>query len=68
VKLIGRRGIALDLLKIPLDDEPTYAMLARGETCGVFQVESQDMRRALIDMVSDQFEDLIVLSPSLRQE
>jgi DNA polymerase-3 subunit alpha len=61
VKLIRRRGIAIDLLKIPLDDERTYAMLARGETCGVFQVESQGMRRALIDMVPDRFEDLIVL-------
>jgi DNA polymerase III alpha subunit len=47
--------------EIPLDDESTYPMLARGETCGVFQVESQGMRRALIDMVPDRFEDLIVL-------
>jgi DNA polymerase-3 subunit alpha len=61
VKLIRCRGIAIDLLRIPLDDERTYAMLARGETCGVFQVESQGMRRALIDMVPDRFEDLIVL-------
>jgi DNA polymerase III subunit alpha len=61
VKLIRRRGIALELLQIPLDDSKTYEMLARGETCGVFQVESQGMRRALIDMVPDRFEDLIVL-------
>ncbi|MFL5093971.1 MAG: DNA polymerase III subunit alpha [Xanthobacteraceae bacterium] len=60
-KLAARRGIALDLLRIPLDDAKTYDMLARGETCGVFQVESQGMRRALIDMVPDRFEDLIVL-------
>ena len=60
-KLVARRGIALDLLRIPLDDAKTYDMLARGETCGVFQVESQGMRRALIDMVPDRFEDLIVL-------
>jgi DNA polymerase-3 subunit alpha len=61
VKLVARRGVTLDLLRIPLDDAKTYAMLARGETCGVFQVESQGMRRALIDMVPDRFEDLIVL-------
>jgi DNA polymerase-3 subunit alpha len=61
VKLIRQRGIALELLQIPLDDGKTYEMLARGETCGVFQVESQGMRRALIDMVPDRFEDLIVL-------
>ena len=36
-------------------------MLARGETVGVFQVESQGMRRALVDMRPDRFEDLIVL-------
>ncbi|MFL6929344.1 MAG: DNA polymerase III subunit alpha [Xanthobacteraceae bacterium] len=60
-KLVARRGTALDLLRIPLDDAKTYDMLARGETCGVFQVESQGMRRALIDMVPDRFEDLIVL-------
>jgi DNA polymerase-3 subunit alpha len=36
-------------------------MLARGETVGVFQVESAGMRRALVDMRPDRFEDLIVL-------
>jgi DNA polymerase-3 subunit alpha len=36
-------------------------MLARGETVGVFQVESQGMRRALIDMRPDRFEDIIAL-------
>src|SRR5579863_4021974 len=52
---------ALRLLRIPLDDAKTYEMLARGETVGVFQVESQGMRRALLDMRPDRFEDLIVL-------
>ena len=61
VKLIARRGIAIDLLKIPLDDGATFDMLARGDTVGVFQVESQGMRRALIDMRPDRFEDLIAL-------
>jgi DNA polymerase-3 subunit alpha len=61
VRLIGRRGIDLDLSRIPLDDAKTYEMLARGETVGVFQVESQGMRRALVDMRPDRFEDLIVL-------
>jgi DNA polymerase III subunit alpha len=36
-------------------------MLARGETAGVFQVESQGMRRALVDMRPDRFEDIIAL-------
>ncbi|HZR62346.1 MAG TPA: DNA polymerase III subunit alpha [Xanthobacteraceae bacterium] len=61
VKLVRRRDIDLDLAEVPLDDAKTYAMLARGETVGVFQVESAGMRRALIDMRPDRFEDLIVL-------
>ncbi len=61
VRFVAQRGIELDLSRIPLDDAKTYEMLARGETVGVFQVESQGMRRALIDMRPDRFEDLIVL-------
>jgi DNA polymerase III subunit alpha len=61
VRFVRKRGIEIDLLRIPLDDARTYAMLARGETVGVFQVESAGMRRALVDMRPDRFEDLIVL-------
>ncbi|HMG81024.1 MAG TPA: DNA polymerase III subunit alpha [Xanthobacteraceae bacterium] len=61
VKLVRRRDINLDLSSLPLDDAKSYEMLARGETVGVFQVESQGMRRALVDMRPDRFEDLIVL-------
>lgn len=61
VKLVRRRGVALELASLPLDDPKTFQMLGRGETVGVFQVESAGMRRALIDMRPDRFEDLIVL-------
>jgi DNA polymerase III subunit alpha len=61
VKLVKRRGIDIDLSTLPLDDAKSYEMLARGDTVGVFQVESAGMRRALIDMRPDRFEDLIVL-------
>jgi DNA polymerase-3 subunit alpha len=61
VELLKRRGIALDLLGIPLDDAKSYAMLARGETVGIFQVEGQGMRRALMEMQPDRFEDIIAL-------
>jgi DNA polymerase-3 subunit alpha len=60
-KLVRDRGIALDIDHIPLDDKPTFDMLQRGDTVGVFQVEGQGMRRSLIDMVPDRFEDLIAL-------
>ncbi len=61
VKLLARRGIAIELAQIPLDDEATYAMLGRGETVGVFQLESAGMRKALVDMRADRFEDIIAL-------
>jgi DNA polymerase-3 subunit alpha len=61
VRLVRRRGIDLDLASLPLDDKKSFEMLARGETVGVFQVESAGMRRALIDMRPDRFEDLVVL-------
>src|SRR5215471_7935879 len=61
VELVRHRSIDIDLSRIPLDDNKTFQMLARGETVGVFQVESQGMRRALVDMRPDRFEDLIVL-------
>jgi DNA polymerase-3 subunit alpha len=61
VKLIRRRGVAIDLATIPLDDPDTYAMLSRGEVVGVFQVESAGMRKALIGMKPDRIEDIIAL-------
>ena len=61
VKLIRRRGIDIDLARIPFDDQKTYAMLSRGEVVGVFQVESAGMRKALIGMKPDRIEDIIAL-------
>jgi DNA polymerase III subunit alpha len=61
VNLLARQGIEVDLSRIPLDDTPSYAMMARGETVGVFQVESAGMRRALVDMRPDRIEDIIAL-------
>jgi DNA polymerase-3 subunit alpha len=61
VKLIRRRGIEVDLARLPLDDLKTYEMLSRGEVVGVFQVESAGMRKALIGMKPDRIEDIIAL-------
>jgi DNA polymerase III subunit alpha len=60
-RLIARRGVEIELGAIPLDDKKTYEMLGRGETVGVFQVESAGMRKALVEMRADRFEDLIAL-------
>ncbi|MGY3649801.1 DNA polymerase-3 subunit alpha [Bradyrhizobium sp. LM4.3] len=61
IKLLNPRDIHVDLATLPIDDAESYQMLARGEVVGVFQVESQGMRRALVDMRPDRFEDIIAL-------
>ena len=61
VALVKRRGIDIDLTAIPLDDKGTYDLLARAEAVGVFQLESAGMRRALLDMRPDRFDDIIAL-------
>ncbi len=61
VDFVAKRGISVDLAAIPLDDQKTYEMLSRGETIGVFQVESAGMRKALIGMRPDCIEDIIAL-------
>jgi len=61
VDLLKRRGIEVDLSAIPLDDKKTYELLGRAEAVGIFQLESAGMRRALLDMKPDRFEDIIAL-------
>ncbi|MDO6963708.1 DNA polymerase III subunit alpha [Rhizobium alvei] len=61
VDFIRKRSIEVDLSALPLDDKLTYDMLSRGETVGVFQVESAGMRKALIGMRPDCIEDIIAL-------
>jgi DNA polymerase-3 subunit alpha len=61
VRLVKKRGIDVDLSRIPLDDAKSYAPLTKGDTVGIFQLESAGMRRAVIDMKLDRFDDLIAL-------
>ncbi len=58
VKLIGN---GFDISKIPLDDEETYKLLQRGDTLGVFQLESSGMQRLITELKPTTFEDLIAL-------
>jgi DNA polymerase III subunit alpha len=51
----------LDVSQMPLDDGATYAMLAKGDSTGVFQFESSGMREALRQVRPTEFEDLIAL-------
>jgi DNA polymerase-3 subunit alpha len=52
---------AFDLATIPDDDARTYEMLGRGETLGVFQLESEGMRRVCIDLKPSTLADIIAL-------
>ena len=51
----------IDVSQIPLDDKKTYAMLAKGDSVGVFQFEGSGMREALRQVKPTEFEDLIAL-------
>ena len=61
VELLRKQGIAIDIDTLPLDDTKTYDMLSRGETTGIFQLESGGMRTAILGMRPDRFEDIIAL-------
>nr|WP_277349658.1 DNA polymerase III subunit alpha [Planosporangium thailandense] len=52
------RGVDLVLEEVPLDDKPTYELLARGDTLGVFQLDGGPMRALLRSMAPDNFEDI----------
>ncbi|GGJ11565.1 DNA-directed DNA polymerase [Alicyclobacillus cellulosilyticus] len=53
-----RTGRAIDWRKVPEDDPKTYAMLARGEADGCFQLESPGMRRVLREVQPANLEDI----------
>jgi DNA polymerase-3 subunit alpha len=52
------RGEELVLEDLPLDDRPTYELLSRGDTLGVFQLDGGPMRSLLRSMIPDNFEDI----------
>src|SRR3989339_1619530 len=55
------RGIEMDIDAIPPDDVKTFALLQRGETTGVFQLESAGMKRYLKELKPTVFEDIIAM-------
>ena len=55
------RGQDLDIDKLPLDDQNTYQLLMKGNTDGVFQLESSGMKDILVNMKPDCIEDIIAL-------
>lgn len=62
LKLIrANRGIDLDLDAIPLDDKDACDILTKGDTSGVFQLESDGITKLVMDLKPEHFEDLIPL-------
>ncbi len=62
VAIIERsRGASIDIEGIPLDDLKTFEMLSRGESIGVFQLESDGMRDALRRVRPTDFNDIVAL-------
>lgn len=62
LKIIDRTtGKKINRKAIPIDDKKTYALLTRGETTGVFQLESGGMKRYLKELRPTEFEDIIAM-------
>ncbi len=59
--VLRSREVELDMEAIPLDDAKTYEMLAKGDSVGVFQLESEGMRDALRKVKPTQFDDIVAL-------
>jgi DNA polymerase-3 subunit alpha len=55
------QGFNIELEKIPLDDKKTYRLLQKADTVGVFQLESDGMRRYLKQLKPSDFEDIIAM-------
>jgi DNA polymerase-3 subunit alpha len=60
------KGIEVDIHNLPLDDEKTFELYSRGETTGLFQFESDGMKRYLRELKPNRFEDLIAMNALYR--
>jgi len=61
VEFLANRGEIVDLTALPVDDEAVYRILQKGDTVGVFQLESEGMRRTLAAVRPTNFGDIIAL-------
>ncbi len=66
VALLKAREVEIDLADLRLDDEKTYALIARGDTTGVFQLESAGMRDSLRKLKPNRFEDIVAMNALYR--
>ena len=62
----ARHDAAIDYEAIPYDDPRTYELIARADTHGVFQLDGAGMRRMLLEMKPDRFEDVVAANALFR--
>ena len=60
-KIYAIRHEKVDIENIPLDDKQAYKLLQKGDCIGVFQLESEGMRRYLKQLKPTEFEDIIAM-------
>lgn len=60
------KNLVIDIDHLPLDDEKTYALYSKGETTGLFQFESEGMKKYLKALKPNRFEDLIAMNALYR--
>lgn len=61
-----RHGIDIDIESLPLDDALTYELFSKGDTNGIFQFESDGMKKHLRDLKPNRLEDLIAMNALYR--
>lgn len=64
IRIYEQKEISLD--DLPMQDQKTYELLAKGDTSGIFQLESNGMRRVLQKLKPTQFEDIVAVSALYR--
>ncbi|MBY0124068.1 DNA polymerase III subunit alpha [Bacillus sp. S/N-304-OC-R1] len=61
-----KTGKKINIKSIPLNDKATFELLSRGETTGIFQLESEGMRRVLTKLRPSRFEDIVAVNALYR--
>ncbi|MBT2689352.1 DNA polymerase III subunit alpha [Bacillus sp. ISL-47] len=61
-----KTGKRIDIKRIPLNDSAVYSLLGKGDTTGIFQLESEGMRSVLTRLQPTRFEDIVAVNALYR--
>ncbi|RFU67727.1 DNA polymerase III subunit alpha [Bacillus sp. V59.32b] len=59
-------GQKIDITRIPYDDEKTFKLLSKGDTTGIFQLESEGIRKVIMKLTPTRFEDIVAVNALYR--